>query len=149
MPKYRVLLTRDMTESAVAFVEAEDRDEAVDLAKRTVEERHWTLDDCNHRDSGDFYLGDPEHAVEEVPVEEYEAGIRGMRELTEEEAGRIDALASDSRLGGLADAAAGSLGIDRAMIAIRIGGAVRDAMRKLLIEECGLPEAASDRIPGM
>ncbi len=48
MPKYSVILTRDVTESCVVEVEAADQDEASDLALEKLYETddpHWALDD--------------------------------------------------------------------------------------------------------
>lgn len=57
MPRYRVLMTRDVTESAVVEVEAASKQAAYDLAKAQHETAEWAVDDGNFRDAGDIYLG--------------------------------------------------------------------------------------------
>lgn len=63
--RFEVMVTRDLTESAVLVVETWDEDLAVDLAldaAARLPHSAWTRDDCSE---GDPYIGDPD-AIEEV-----------------------------------------------------------------------------------
>ena len=56
MPYYRVLMTREATESASVVVQAKDKSEAYDKAREAADAADWETND-NYRDAGDIYLG--------------------------------------------------------------------------------------------
>lgn len=56
MPHYRVLMTRDATESASVVVQAKDKSEAYDKAREAADAADWETND-NYTDAGDIYLG--------------------------------------------------------------------------------------------
>lgn len=56
MPYFRVLMTRDTTESASVVVKARSKADAWDIARQMHDRVDWETDD-NYRDSGDVYLG--------------------------------------------------------------------------------------------
>lgn len=68
MPKFNVLVTVDVTQSAVVPVEAEDRDTAIQLALEEARSNgsvyEWSNDDCGG--SWKPYIADHESAAEEV-----------------------------------------------------------------------------------
>ncbi|ARJ65967.1 hypothetical protein WV31_10035 [Magnetospirillum sp. ME-1] len=57
MPRYRVLMTRDVTESASVVVSARSKAAAYEKAKAQHETAEWAVDDGNYRGPGDIYLG--------------------------------------------------------------------------------------------
>lgn len=64
MPKFRVLVTRDATESCHIEVEAESAREAEGLALEVAGELgKWELDDCNYHSP---YIADPGNCARRV-----------------------------------------------------------------------------------
>jgi len=65
----QVMLTRDVTQSAVVVVRPEPGETPLEAAARTVHELDWQTDDAS-LDSARPYLGDPARAVEDAgPVD--------------------------------------------------------------------------------
>ena len=70
MPYFRVLMTREATESTSVVVHARDKSEAYDKAREAADAADWETND-NYRDAGDIYLGAGlEDDVERITREE-------------------------------------------------------------------------------